>query len=346
MQAHSAGLGLSLTMGFVWAVAGVALKELGAQASALQTGAVFLITSGIGALAVFTGTERRNAFDWRTLTSRTGALLCARALVGSLGEALRLYALQFLPIGDAAAICFISPGLVALIELAIAKKSPTASLMASVAMTIAGSVLIARPAFIFPTIAPSGNNMASVSGRTVGILCATGTACLNAIGFVLLRHLRREPSALVISYYGLLGGSILAAGAFLLQGGVFVPLASGAKQWTALGVYAFGGSLASCCCTCASSRVPASVNSLVSSSETAFSYIWQVSWFGEVPHATSVIGAALIVGSVALVALKDSAVQFCTLAQSKDRPRLGTIEINLESGHLAAEKPAIAVISD
>ncbi len=213
-------------------------------------------------------------------------LLFIRGLLGFSGLTCFYYALTELPLAVATVIQYMHPVLTALLAAAALRERITPMLVVSLALSITGLLVVARPAAIFEGI--SGYPL-------LALAAAFGGAVFSAMAYVLVRHLSKTEHPLVIvMYFPLVTVPLSApvvAGDFVLPQG---------WEWLVLlgvGVFTQFGQVF---LTEGIRREPAGRATALSYLQVVFAAVWGVLFFGEIPDAWTLAGGLLIAAGVIL----------------------------------------------
>lgn len=208
-------------------------------------------------------------------TREPGTQLLRGALLGT-STLLNFAALVFLPLGDVAAITFLSPILVAAIALLVLRERVGAVRWLAIGTGFLGALLIVRP---------------SGSGIGPGALLALGCAAAYAVYQISTRIVREAEPLVSLLFSGLVGAALFSA---LLPFGWRTPSPFDLLLMVATGVLGAVGHL----------MIILALRRAEASRVSPFNYL-QLVWamaasylaFGDVPSGATLAGAAVIVAS-------------------------------------------------
>lgn len=220
--------------------------------------------------------------------SRRGALVF-RGLIGFAGLMCFFYAIPRLPLAEATILQFTHPVWTALLAALVLRERLTPAVLGSIGLSLAGVVLIARPAFLFGGAA-AGLAALPVGVTLLGALCA-------AVAYVTVRQLSGSEHPLVIVFYFPLV-SVPASLPFVFASALWpTPL-----EWLALAGIGVATQMGQVYLTKSLHEEEAGRASSVSYVQILFAALWGALAFGEYPDAPSVAGAVLIVAGILYVA--------------------------------------------
>lgn len=208
-------------------------------------------------------------------------LLIARAVVGTLALLCVYYAVTAMPLAEATVLQYLHPMFTALIAWCFLKERIHPSTLICIVLSLAGLMLIARPAMLF------GDAHSDIAG--LALLAALAGALGSAIAYVLVRKLNQtEDSSVIIFYFPFFAlpfSLILLGDDFVMPQG---------WQWLTLllvGVFTQVGQIG----------LTKAMQTETAGKATAFSYVQVVfaallGWliFNEIPEFWTYLGGALI----------------------------------------------------
>jgi drug/metabolite transporter (DMT)-like permease len=255
------------SFGFAWM--GLLVKDVSeevptAQVVAWRTTATMVV---VGLIALARGTSLR---------PRNVPMQLVRALVGLSSMSAYFWSISRLPLGDAVLLTYLSPILVAGWSWWGAGEVVTGAVWGASLLGLVGVALVASP-----------------SGSTdwAGIAAALAASVFAASAYLSVRVLSRTDAPEVIVFWFSLVGAVLSSAAFVVQG-VVVPDATTAGELVGMGLL---GAAAQHLMTRAYARGSAARMSVYSYATPVFAYGMGWGFRGEVPPATSVLGAACVV---------------------------------------------------
>ena len=221
--------------------------------------------------------------------SRPG-LLILRGAVGFSALICSFHALAITPLGDAVVIFQTQPVWTALFAAIFLRERASPRLFLGCAVALAGVALVARPVWLFG-LPVAG---AAVQGDGLGPMLAAASAILSAIAYVIVRALRQSDSPLTVVFWF----AVVATPASL-PGVLANPVMPEGVEWLLLLAIGLAVQGAQMLMTRALHREPAGRVSAGSYVQLACSYVIGLVVLGEVPTATSLVGAACtVVGAV------------------------------------------------
>ncbi|GIY52960.1 solute carrier family 35 member G1 [Caerostris darwini] len=226
-------------------------------------------------------------------------LLVLRSFAGSTNLFLNFLAYRYLPIGEASVIIFSVPVFVPILAK-IFLKEPCGMVQAVPAvLTVFGLTIISHK----PTEFTDAYTSAIINPqRGVGLGAAFASVVLGSIIFIILRKLKEVDSTVVLFNFSWFG--ILETGLLTYIFGEFTVLECGYQPFllVAFGVFSFLGQFLM---TSATRKEQASVVATVrSATDIIISYIWQVTFFSNIPDVSSILGAVLVSFSMILIAFQ------------------------------------------
>jgi drug/metabolite transporter (DMT)-like permease len=236
----------------------------------------------MGVIAVW-ALRRAGISPW----GRRRRLLFLRGLLGFGALSCFYYALVHLPLADATVLQYTNPAFAAVLAIFALGETMRRRELASVALSLTGVLLVARPEFLFGVA--SGLDPVAVG---VGLLGAV----LSGAAYVVVRMLGSEHHLVVIFYFALvsaLGSLPAAAVQSILPTPPEVLLLVGVGVCTHLGQVFMTRGLH------LERAGRATATGLV---QIVFAAAWGVLFFGDVPDAGVLLGGALVIGGVLLLA--------------------------------------------
>ncbi|KAI9095874.1 hypothetical protein DFS34DRAFT_705447 [Phlyctochytrium arcticum] len=235
--------------------------------------------------------------------------LVARGTAGATGLALYFYTIVNMPLGDGMTIFFTGPAFTAVLARLTLKEPLTSLDMVASLACLSGVALVSRPEFLFgphPISVLAGINSGN---HHLAALAALGGALMSSVAYCLVRKIGTSVHFMVqVVYFGgmstLLSSFGLLLSHFLSSSPSPTPLSSWTLKETLtlllVGVTAF---IAQCFLNKGLQMAPAGPATLMRNLDIVFAFIFGLTLFGEVPLWTSVLGASIILGATASVAL-------------------------------------------
>jgi drug/metabolite transporter (DMT)-like permease len=213
-------------------------------------------------------------------------LLLTRAVVGTASLSLLYFALPRIPLGDATAIFFMAPIWTALAAVPVLGERTARVVAVGMGASLVGVVLIAKPSVLF-------GRAGALDGPAVA--AALASSMLSGFVYAVVRKLRETDAPnVIILYLSAVGvaASLPFAGGWVWPEGAEWLWLLGAGAVTLLGQIALTRGL-----HLEKAGRAVSVGYL----QVVFAFGWGALFLGHLPDAWSLLGAALIVGSVLLV---------------------------------------------
>jgi drug/metabolite transporter (DMT)-like permease len=271
-----------LAAAFFFSLMSLLVKVIGDRMPAAE---VVFFRSVFSVAATFLLLARRDVNPW----GHRKGLLVGRGLVGFVALLCFFYAIPRLPLADVTVIQFTNPVFVAILAAMFLGEAIRRREIASLGLSIAGVLIIARPSFL------TGAATASLSPAIVMIaLCG---AILAAVAYVLVRKLREtEDPLVVVLYFPLI--SAPACIPFLLGRAVWPT----PTEWLLLvGVGAFT-QIAQVNLTKGLHTERAARATSVSYTQIVFAAVWGMIFFGETPDLWVAAGALMVFVGATVVA--------------------------------------------
>lgn len=216
-------------------------------------------------------------------------LLILRASAGFVAMSCMYYALTRLPLAETNVISFLSPMFLVVIAALFLGEPMRRREVLGVLACLAGVVLITRPDFLF------GEEVGTLDA--LGVLAALGSAFFSAIAKAAIRGMRGEDHPYVIIFFFTLIAAPFSLPIVLKYG--VMPGWRELLLFVGIGVFAQLGQYNM---TTALHLETANRASSVTYFGIVYSYLWGVLLFAEEPSLWSVLGAAIIVGSIVSIA--------------------------------------------
>ena len=214
--------------------------------------------------------------------------LSARGLFGATAMCLLYWGLGRLPLGDATTVHYTAPVWTALAAAWLLGERVRASVVAGVAASLAGVVLIARPTALV--------GAAPVDAPAVAAVLAS--ALLSGLAYTLVRKLRATDAPMTIILW-LSAAGLAASLPFALSGAWRWPSASAWAVLAGIGCATLVGQIA---LTYGLRQLEAGTATTIGYAQIVLAFGWGALVFGERPSAGAVAGALLVLVSVGLVA--------------------------------------------
>ncbi len=246
--------------------------------------AMLVLARGVVTLAMsVTWLSVRRIHPWGT--DKAG--LVQRALFGTGALACYFYAVNALPLAEATVLHYLNPVFVAIIAAIFLREPIGARLVIAIAVALVGTVVVARPGFVFGGASPLG---------AVGVMVALGSAILSACAYATVRRLARtEHSDVIVFYFAMFAAPIALP--FALASWVW-PSPTGWLLMLGLGV---ATQLGQTFMTRGLALVPAARGTTIGYVQIVFAASWGVLLFHEALSVWTLVGAGLVVLAVVLL---------------------------------------------
>lgn len=218
-------------------------------------------------------------------------LLLARGVLGFLGLSCFFFAITRLSFADAMVIQFTNPVFATLLAGVWLGEALRVRELLGAFCSLVGVALIARPQFLFGAQAEAPDALA--------LAAALAGALISATVYVIIRKLKESDHALVIVFYFPLIGLPLSIP-------TMAPDALMPRGWEWLLLLGVGicVQIAQVFMTRGLHKETTSRATTVSYVQVVLAFIWGMLFFDEIPHWTSLAGAALVIFGVLVVTLK------------------------------------------
>ena len=230
---------------------------------------------------------------WLALRGEVGRLAtkrpwihARRAVTGTLGMFLTLGVVQLLPLAEATILGFTTPIFAVILATVLLKERVGPWRWGAVLLGLAGVVVIAGP----------DRGAMPLFGLSVGL----GAAFFVALVSIQLRDLgRTEEPIRVVFWFSALGSLMLAPGA------LWFGHAHDAVQWALIGGIGLTGLFAQLCMTAALRFGSVAAVITMDYSQLFWATLWGWLVFGQLPPASSWVGAPLIVAAGLIIAWRE-----------------------------------------
>ncbi|CAL8111788.1 unnamed protein product [Orchesella dallaii] len=221
-------------------------------------------------------------------------LVLLRSFLSCNALLLHYFSMKYLPMGDALTIASASPLFVGILaKVFLGEKCGYSTVIASI-LSLLGVAAISKPPVLTGSASFNGDIL-------IGSGLAFGCTLVTAVSYIVLRHIRKvHYSVTTLTYGG--WGSLETLIVVLLIPGLKIP--SGSTEWIiviALAVLTLVGQLA---IILAMKSEQAGPVALVRTADTLFGFMLEIAIFRKFPDIWSIIGATVIVLSVAFIALR------------------------------------------
>ena len=297
LSTESYGLLLLLFSAMLYSGAGVFVKL--ASNSGLSSSELVLLRAVFqGSIVVVAMFICRSDEGVRLLWQPFGAtreiqkIVVIRGIIGATGFCLYFYTIAALPLGDATALVALKPvPAIFLGRILLGEKITSLHVLVTIA-SVAGSILIAQPSFFFG----KGHAQASL-GHVTGLLgacCAAGVVTLIRKAGTVGAHTLQ----LLFSwaFFGIIF-SVLALGRQWR-------LPPSLESWINVLSMSVIGSAAHFLLNFAGKLAPASLSSIMRSSDLMFAYVWEIFIFHQVPNLWTWTGVGFISLSLIMIAIQ------------------------------------------
>lgn len=235
-------------------------------------------------------------------------LLVIRGLLGFFGVFGLYFSLQYLSLSDAVAILFLVPMITGFLAWVLLHERYSLVEAGCAFISLFGVVLIAKPNFIFGTIADNEEGNEDIeSSSTEKRLLATSVGLFGAFAassvYIILRKIGHRAHPLLSVSYFALWCTILTTVSILVVPGLSFVLPKNSHQWMLFALIGFSGFFMQFCLTAGIQRVKAAKASLMSYTNMIFALWWDLFIWGHLPGLLSFLGIILII-SMAVIILR------------------------------------------
>jgi len=182
----SPGVRYMIAAAFFFSLMSLCVKLAG---RALPTSEIVLARAAISLVITWVMLRRVRVSPW----GNNKRLLFLRGVAGFCGLLCFFYATTRLPLADVTVIHYVNPVLTTILAAVAIGESVRGRDVVGLALSMAGVVLVAQPAFLF------GDRGATLDLRTVGIALAGAT--FSAVAYTTVRKLRETEHHLVVVFY-------------------------------------------------------------------------------------------------------------------------------------------------
>jgi drug/metabolite transporter (DMT)-like permease len=275
----SRGLRYMIVGAFFFSIMSLLVKLAGQRLPSQQ---IVLARSLVMVLLAFAALRRARI----TVLGRSRGLLVLRGLLGFGALSCFYFALVHLPLAEATVLQYTNPGFAAVLAIFVLGERMRRRELASIALSLAGVLLVARPAILFGG-APALDPLAVA----VGLIGAV----LSGAAYVVVRRLGAEHYMVVIFYFAAIS-VIGAAPAAVVQW--IAPTAIELLVLAGVGLTTHAGQIFMTRGLHLERAGRATAAGLV---QIVFAAAWGILIFADAPDALGVAGAALVVVGVLLL---------------------------------------------
>lgn len=219
-------------------------------------------------------------------TDRT--TLALRGAVGATALSLFYFGIGRLPLGDAVTVQYTAPVWTALTAALLLGERLRPVIFLGALLSLAGVVLVARPAALF------GAGATEIDG--LGVAAVATAAVLSGLAYTFVRKLRTTDRPMTIIFYlswiGMVGSLPFALGGWVW------PSPTGWLLLLAIGLATHAGQVG---LTKGMALLEAGTASAIGYVQVVLAFVWGIAFLGDPINALSLTGAAVIVSSVLLV---------------------------------------------
>jgi len=215
-------------------------------------------------------------------------MLFMRGLLGYLALSCVFHSVATMPLADATVIQYLYPLFTAVLATMFLGERPTLRIAAACTASLAGMVLVAKPPFLFGSVASAP--------QPLDLVIAVSGAMFTAFAYVGVKRLTELEHPLVIVFYFPL--VTLPATLPSLATQFVMPQGS---EWLALAGVGFATQAGQVWFTRGLQFESATRATAVTYMQVVFATLWGVLFFAEVPDARTMIGALLVVSGAVLL---------------------------------------------
>ncbi|KAI1281886.1 Solute carrier family 35 member G1 [Halotydeus destructor] len=227
--------------------------------------------------------------------------LLGRSVLGFVSFTTGYASLHLIPLGDTSAIIFSAPVYVSIFACILLGEACGIFQFIIISITLSGAVFITKPTFIFGTEVDN-------TYRLLGCIFAFASSVTTALAFVFTRKLQRTPVSVVIAWFSalsiVLGLIFLTALHFTFDEFLRWPTSFTRKEWASLLGNGMCGVFGQLFLTLALKFEEAGLVSLTRCSDIVFAYIFQIVFLAEPVQWSSVLGAVIVMGGVAVSCIR------------------------------------------
>lgn len=273
------GLRYMVTGAFFFSVMSLLVKLAGQRVPSQE---IVLARSLIMALISWAALRRRGISPLGTRRR----LLVLRGLLGFGALSCFYYAIVHLPLADATVIQYTNPAFAAVLAVFVLGERMRRREVVCVGLSLAGVLLVARPAFVF-----GGSAGLDPIAAAVALL----GALLSAAAYVTVRRLAGEHHLVVIFYFAVISSIGAVPGtlaSFVMPGAADLALLAAVGITTQLGQVFMTRGL---------HLERAGRATAVTLIQIVFAAIWGAIFFSQIPGPLGLVGAALVIAGVLLL---------------------------------------------
>ncbi|HET7461691.1 MAG TPA: DMT family transporter [Longimicrobium sp.] len=267
---------------FFFSLMSLLVKEVGTR---IPTQEVVFARALVSMIVAYVLVRRARPGNW----GHRKGLLVVRGLAGFSALSCFFYALIHLPLADATVIQYTNPVFTAWLGWLVLAEALSSGEAALSAAGLLGVLLIARPTFLF-----GGEMRLDPVATVIGLLGAV----FSAAAYVSVRKLGRTEHPTIIVFYFTLVTVPASLPGMLLSGAVW-PRPAELLLLAGVGLTAVVGQLY---VTRGLQLEPAGRATAIGYVQILFAAVWGMLFFHEFPDALSLLGAALVLVSVAVLA--------------------------------------------
>lgn len=239
--------------------------------------------------------------------------LVTRAIAGFFSFSLTFLAVYLISLADTSTIVFSAPILVMVMAAFVLREECGLFQFFILMMTVAGVALVSRPMFLFTPSEESSTATYDPNLRMTGTFVAVGAAVSVAVSIISVRQMPKTPASVVINTFSVISVfmGLICLSIVHLMGKESGFLGENIRIPTAFPDIGFllincvCGLLDQVCLTLALKLEEAGLVALARSIEVVVAFAFQVLWLpNSTVYWTSVVGAAVVVASVALAATR------------------------------------------
>lgn len=226
---------------------------------------------------------------------RVRPVVIARGMVGGFGFVLHYFTIKVLPLGDATALLSLSP-IITVVASAIFLNEPFhVSVFAAAVGSVVGSILIAKPNFIF-----GDDTTSTISSSSQGYISGPlGSCCAAAVVMLVRKAGKTGVHTLQLLFSWCFFGILYSTIANLVEHSFAWPTST--ASWSYVGWMIFFGIGAHFLMNYAGRFAPAGLTAILRSTSIMWAYAWEILAFHHYPEWTSLLGACIILVSVVVV---------------------------------------------
>ena len=254
----------------------------------------FLIARSVGILALCPPLLIYNNESVTPTFSKDFCYGITRAILGCSAMAAYYFSFGYIPLVDATTILFTNPVWTTILAYVILHEDWGRFDFAALVFTLAGTILITRPTFLFSRSETVGYT-SSLSLTAFATVLVFGASFMESLSYICVRKLEKPRVFVVVFYYGVIG-LFIGIGVGICENGLKYPDCGTPDKWYALlcALFAFSGQI---CLIYALKVEQAATVALGRATDIGFVFILQTVFLHAPVNPYSVTGAVFVLFS-------------------------------------------------